>query len=105
MALNIKYGVSTWLWTSPFETASVEELCSKIAEMGFDAVEIAVEDPSLIDAEKVKKGLDKYRLKVVVCGAFGPTRDLTNEDPAVHNTCFDYIEACLELCVKWNAGF
>jgi D-psicose/D-tagatose/L-ribulose 3-epimerase len=105
MALDIKYGVSTWLWTSPFETASVEEIFPKIAKMGFDAVEIAVEDPSLIDADRVKTGLDKYRLKAVVCGAFGPTRDLTNEDPAVHKSCFEYIGRCLELCVKWNAGF
>ncbi len=28
--------------------------------MGFDAVEIAVEDPALIDAEAVKKGLQQY---------------------------------------------
>ena len=26
MALDIKYGVSTWLWTSPFSTASIQEL-------------------------------------------------------------------------------
>ena len=36
MALNITYGVSTWLWTSPFTTDSIGELFPKIAKMGFD---------------------------------------------------------------------
>ena len=105
MPLNIKYGVSTWLWTSPFESASVAELFPKIAKMGFDAVEIAVEDPSLIDAAVVKAGLEKYGLKAIVCGAFGPGRDLTNEDPSIHEQCFNYINSCLEFCVQWGAGF
>jgi len=78
MPLPIKFGVSTWLFTSPFQTSSIEELFPKIAEMGFDAVEIAVEDPALIDGEAVKSALQKYNLKAIVCGAFGPTRDLTN---------------------------
>jgi D-psicose/D-tagatose/L-ribulose 3-epimerase len=105
MPLQIKYGVSTWLWTSPFRTESIQELFPKIAAMGYDAVEIAVEDPALIDAVAVKNALDQYGLQAIVCGAFGPTRDLTNEDPAVHENCFRYIEACLNLCVYWNTRF
>lgn len=105
MALDITYGVTTWLWTSPFATEAAHEIFSKIKSLGFGAVEIAVEDPSVINAAEVKKALDNTGLKPVVCGAFGPTRDLTNEDPAVHKNCFDYIESCLDFCVAWNAGF
>lgn len=105
MALQIKFGVTTWLWTSPFTTQSIPELFSKIAEMGFDAVEIAVEDPELIDAAEVKKGLNRYGLEAVVCGAFGPTRDLTHEDTAVHENCFNYIRSCLDFCNAWDAKF
>ena len=104
MSINIKYGASTWLWTSPFQTSSVEELFSKISEIGFDAVEIAVEDPSLIDVETVRLALQKYNLKAVVCGAFSSARDLTSEDPEVHQNCFKYIETCLDLCVSWGAS-
>ena len=104
MSINIKYGASTWLWTSPFQTSSVEELFSKISEIGFDAVEIAVEDPSLIDVETVRLALQKYNLKAVVCGAFSSARDLTSEDPEVHQNCFKYIETCLDLCVSWGTS-
>jgi D-psicose/D-tagatose/L-ribulose 3-epimerase len=105
MSLNIKFGTTTWLWTSPFTTASAEELFPKIAGMGFDVVEIALEDPSLIDVAIVKEALKKYKLDVVICGAFGPTRDLTNEDVNVHKNCFAYIESCLDICVALDTSF
>jgi D-psicose/D-tagatose/L-ribulose 3-epimerase len=105
MSLDVTFGASTWLWTSPFSTASAEELFPKIAEMGFDAVEIAVEDPKLIDGPAVAAALNKHGLKPIVCGAFGPDRDLTHDDPAVHRNCLDYIRDCLDLCITLDAGF
>lgn len=105
MALPVRFGVSTWLWTSPFSTAAIHELFPKIAGMGFDVVEIAVEDPSLIDVKAVQAALLKYKLKANICGAFGPSRDLTNEDPAVHQNCFTYIAACLDICVALGTDF
>lgn len=105
MALDIAYGVSTWVWTSPFTTSSIQELFPKISKMGFDVVEIAVEDPALIDVQAVKNALSQHNLKANICGAFGPTRDLTNEDESIHKNCFSYIESCLDFCVKLGADF
>ncbi len=105
MSLNITYGVSTWLWMSPFTTGSIQELFPKISKMGFDVVEIAVEDPSLIDVKAVKNGLQQHNLKANICGAFGPTRDFTHDDTAIHQNCFAYIESCLNFCVALGAGF
>jgi D-psicose/D-tagatose/L-ribulose 3-epimerase len=105
MALKVQFGVTTWLWTSPFTTESIPAIFSKIADIGFDAVEIALEDPSVIDAQAVKKGLKDYGLQAVVCAAFGPTRDLTHEDPAIHENCFDYLRSCFDLCNAWDTTF
>jgi D-psicose/D-tagatose/L-ribulose 3-epimerase len=105
MALNIKYGVSTWLWTSPFSTQSIQQLFPKIARMGFDVVEIAVEDSALIDIKKIKAGLDEYGLQVSICGAFGSSRDLTNESKQVQQTGIDYIESCLDICAELGVEF
>ena len=105
MALNITYGVSTWLWASPFSTATADELFPKIAKMGFDIVEIAVEDPALINTAEVKAALQKYKLKANVCGAFGPTRDLTSDDKSIQENGISYIESCLEICVQLDCKF
>jgi D-psicose/D-tagatose/L-ribulose 3-epimerase len=100
----MKFGVSTWLWTSPFTTETVD-LFPKIKSMGYDAVEIPVEYPEKIDAKVVRAALKDNGLEPVVCGAFGPSRDLTHDDPAVHDTCFHYIVQCFDICNEWNAKF
>lgn len=104
MSLDVKFGVSTWLWTSPFTTETIG-LFPKIKAMGFDAVEIPVEYPEQIDAKKIKEALCQEGLQAIVCGAFGPTRDLTHDDPTVHQTCFQYIIQCLDFCNAWDAKF
>ena len=104
MINNIKYGVSTWLWESPFNTQSIA-LFPKIKEMGYDLVEIPVEDPELINGQLVKKALEDNGLEAVVCGAFGPTKDLTHKEAAVHQNCFDYLEKCFQLCNLWEVDF
>ena len=104
MALEVTFGVSTWLWTSPFNRETVA-LFPKIKSFGYDAVEIPVEDPSLIDLDLVKRAMADQGLKTIICGAFGPTRDLTHEDPAYHQTCFTYLDSCLEISSELGAGF
>lgn len=104
MALNISLGVSTWLWTSPFNSTTTE-LFPKIKMMGYDAVEIPVEDPALIDVQKVKGALANNGLKPIICGAFGPSRDLTHDDPIFHQNSFDYIKACFEITAELGAEF
>ena len=104
MALDVTFGVSTWLWTSPFNRETIA-LFPKIKSYGYDAVEIPVEDPSLIDLDLVKKALADEGLKAIICGAFGPSRDLTHDDPAFHQTCFTYLDSCLEIASELEAGF
>lgn len=104
MALDVTFGVSTWLWTSPFNTKTLE-LFPKIKKMGFDAVEIPVEDPALVDVREVKQALEANGLQPIICGAFGPSRDLTHDDPSFHQTCFEYLQACFEISNALGAKF
>ena len=101
MAMNI--GVNAWVWTAPVNTDSMLAPLRKAAKMGFDVFEIPVEDPANFDADKVKAALDESGLQAVTCGAFGPTRDLTHEDPKYRQECLDYIRATLKLAEKWGA--
>src|SRR5690554_4981947 len=105
MALNAKLGVSTWLWTSPFRTESAADLFSKIKKQGFDVVEIAVEDPLLINTKKIRDELLKNELDVIICGAFGNNRDLTSDDEQLRQNGLKYIEECLDIAVELNANF
>lgn len=104
MQQPIRLGVSTWLWTSPFTTATTA-LFPKIKAMGYDVVEVPAEYPELINGPEVARALEANGLKAVVCGAFGPTRDLTHTDTSVHENCFNYIRECFKLCNEVGAEF
>ena len=93
---NITFGVSTWLWTSPFNREALA-LFPTIKSMGFDVVEIPVEDPELIPVRETAQALADNGLSPIICGAFGPTKDLTHDDPSVHQHCLDYIQACFDI--------
>ena len=104
MGQRINFGVSTWLWQSPFTTESVA-LFPKIKKMGFDVVELPLEDPSLIDGKTVKQALADHGLKPSICVVFGEDKDLTGEDPSLYDRCFEHAKACFELCNTLEASF
>ena len=104
MSKDIQFGVSTWLWQSPFTTELVS-LFPKIKKMGFDIVEIPVEDPDLIDAKTVKQALNANDLRPTLCGVFGPTKDFTSDNVSLHENCFRYIEKCFEIGAELGVDF
>lgn len=104
MSGHIKFGVSTWLWQSPFTTTSVA-LFPKIKAMGFDLVEIPVEDPSLIDVVTVKKALNDNGLEPTICIVFGNDKDLTADDPTLYQNCFEHAEKCFSLAAELEVDF
>ena len=70
------FGINTFLFQSPFTTESIP-LLQKFREWGFDSVELALEDPSHVDAKKFNQALKDNQLVCgSVCAALGPGRDL-----------------------------
>lgn len=92
----MKFGVSTFLWVSPFTTNSFD-LVYKIREMGFDIIEVAVEKKELVDWRSLKEIVQATGLKVTVSGAFGPERDISSEDERIRKQGFDYIVDCINI--------
>jgi len=94
----MKFGVNTFLFTSPFNNASTK-LFPKFKKWGFDTVELAIEDPSHIDPAHVKRELDRHGLVCgSVCAAMGPERDLRGT-PAQQKTGLAYLRALLDQMV------
>ena len=93
----IGVGVNGWVWTSPFDRDAVA-LVGKAAAMGFDAFTMPVEDPDLIDIAAIRAALADHPLRLYISGAYGPTRDLTHEEPRHRQESLDYIECLLGIC-------
>jgi len=90
------FGANTFIWESPFTTRGTK-LFDHIKALGFDAIEIAVEDPTLIEPKVVKHELERTGLRGIVCGVFPPTRDISSDDPLVRQTGFEYLKWCIDF--------
>jgi D-psicose/D-tagatose/L-ribulose 3-epimerase len=87
----MKFGVNTFVWISPSTTSAIVDLAPKVRGMGFDILEIACETPDLIDVEQVRTDIEKNHLKPIVCGVFGPDRNICSSNPMVVENAKSYI--------------
>lgn len=99
----MQFGASTWLWTSPFTSDQVD-LLEKIAAMGFDFVELPVEDPEHFDAKVLGPALQRLGLEAIICTAVTPERDLSTDNPERRQAALQYFEDCLQLAQDLGAS-
>lgn len=92
----MKFGVNTFVWVSPCTTAAVKELAPKVKGLGFDVFEISVENPALLDVQQVRAELKKNNLQAIVCGAFGPDRNLCSSNQKYVENAKTYIRWLIE---------
>ena len=100
----MRYGASTFIWVSPFSNRTLE-LFDRVKSIGFDILEICVEDPATIDAPAIRDRASRTGVSVTVCGAFGPDRDLSSEDAAVRRAGLSYLERCIDLASELKSPF
>ena len=96
----MKFGVNTFVWVSPCTTSAIQDLAPKVKRMGFDILEISCENPELIDVKQVKTDLKKNSLLPVVCGAFGPDRNICSSDPAIVENARVYIRWLIDAAAE-----
>jgi len=94
----MRFGINTFLFTSPFTTKSTK-LFKQFKQWGFDTIEIPIEAPEHIDPARVKEELDKHGLACgSACACLGPDRDLRGT-PKQQQYAFDYMAAVLDQMV------
>ncbi|MDB5264199.1 MAG: Xylose isomerase domain protein barrel [Adhaeribacter sp.] len=98
----LSFGASTFIWVSPFSTQYFD-LVSKVKAMGFDILEVAVEQIALIDWPTLKALADENGLKITISGAFGPNRDISSDNPAVREEGLAYINDCLKIAADMGS--
>lgn len=94
-------GVNTWVWESPLTDATLPPLLAKIAAMGFDVVELPLENVGDLSAGAVRDALGG--LKPWVVGAMAPGRELVLADEAVIARTQRYLSACIRLAREIGA--
>lgn len=91
-------GLSTFVLASPFSDRD-RDAYRKVADLGYDVIEVCVEDPALLTAGAIREAATEAGLAVGICGAFGPDRDLSHEDAARRAAGVAYVTTCVDLAV------
>lgn len=96
------YGINTFLFASPFTNDSTRWF-AQFRDWGFDAVEIALEDPADVDPGYVGKQLAGHGLVChTVCAAMGPARDFRGT-PEQQQTAMTYLKALVDVAAGWGS--
>ena len=90
-------GISTWVWESPLTDSTLGRRLARIAAMGFDAVELPLENAGDFTPEAVREALDSTGLVPFLVGAMAPGRDLVAADPATVERTRTYLTACVTM--------
>ncbi len=90
-------GINTWVWASPLTDATLGPLLDRVADLGFDAVELPLETAGDLSVDVVAAAVERTGLAPYVVGAMAPGRDLVRTDPATVAATQDYLRACIDL--------
>ena len=93
------FGASSFIWESPFGDDRIH-LVKHVADLGFDALEICVEDPTRVSAPTIREAAEEAGTGLSVCGAFGPDRDVSHEDSERRQIGIDYLKFCVDLAAE-----
>lgn len=94
--------VNTWVWTSPLTDATLEPLARLAAEMGYQALELPLENVGDWDPARTRDVLDRLGLGAILVGAMGPGRSLLAQAGDVAATQ-DYLRSCLAAAAVLGA--
>ncbi|GAA4685032.1 sugar phosphate isomerase/epimerase family protein [Nocardioides nanhaiensis] len=96
-------GINTWVWTSPLTDATLPPLLATIADLGFDGVELPLENTGDLDPARTADALAATGLRAWVVGAMAPGRDLVATTPAAVASTQDYLRSCIDLAAAVGA--
>lgn len=99
----MKIGVNTWVWTSPLTTEALTHLVPKVAEMGFDWIELPLESVEDFDHQAAASLVREYGLGVSTAAVMSPDRDLIHDDAAVRENGVAYICDAVKATEKIGA--
>jgi D-psicose/D-tagatose/L-ribulose 3-epimerase len=92
----MRFGVNTWVWTSPLTTDELRRLAPLVKGMGFSWIEVPLEGVDDFDYAEAGKIIADQGLGVSMCAAMGPDRDLIHDDQAIRENGAAYLRQCID---------
>ncbi|TDC53428.1 sugar phosphate isomerase/epimerase [Jiangella ureilytica] len=98
-----RFGVNTWVWTSPLTDAALADLAPRIRDWGFDVVELPVENPGDWDPVRAAKVLGDLGLTAAVALVMGDGRELVATGADTVAATRDYLRHVVDVAATVGA--
>jgi len=93
-------GANIWIWESPITDEAIATIAPGVKELGFDFVELPVEEPGAWDPGRAAELLAELGLGGSLCCVMPPGRDLAVDDAEVVAATQDYLRGCVEVAAR-----
>ena len=97
-------GANIWIWESPITDAAVAEVAPRVKDLGFDLIELPVEEPGAWDPARAANLLAELGLRATVCCVMPAGRDLAVADRGVVAATIEYLRHCVEVATQVGSG-
>ena len=98
-SLNVRYGLNLLVYTASFSADQVD-LIPKVAEMGYDGVEVPFADLSVLDAAATRKACEAAGVGMTACCVMLPGTSLCGDEPAERAAGIARIKQMIDLTAE-----
>lgn len=91
------FAVNTFVWYSPLTDESLAEVVPRIAQWGFEAIELPLEAEGDWDPSRTRDLLGAHGLIPIVCAVMPPGRELVAATPEVVSATQGYLRHCVDI--------
>jgi D-psicose/D-tagatose/L-ribulose 3-epimerase len=92
----MQLGVNAWVWLAPLTTEGLAEVAARVADMGFDLMETAIEVPGGYDYARTGEVINDHGLGVSLVTVLGPDHDLLHRDEKIRENGRAYMRYCID---------
>jgi D-psicose/D-tagatose/L-ribulose 3-epimerase len=100
----MRIGANTWIWVSPLTDERLTQLAPRVRDMGFDVIELPVEQLGDWSADRAAEVLAEHGLGASIAVAMAPGRELCGADDETVATTQAFLRECLDVAAKVGAG-
>ena len=97
-------GANAWIWVSPLTDDRLAALAPRVREMGFDVLELPVEQPGDWDPQRAAEVLEAAGLRASVCLVMPPGRELAGAGAGTVADTQAYLRTVIDAAAVVGSG-
>lgn len=99
----MQFGIATFVWTGAFTDEDLE-LVPRVAELGYDNLEVVFDGSGAIDPRRLRERLDEAGLGSAVLAFCLPDRDVSSPEPASREAGVGYLTDAVDFAGEIGAS-